>query len=75
MTILTIFAFLLCFFIVCYIKYRSIEDGIRQYKSILLPIMIVFFISASIELYEILQYHLSGFHSINTNMTFDRITL
>ena len=66
MSIITIISFLSCVSIVLYIRLNGIDHGIEKFRKPLLIFMIIFFISAGIEIYEIANYHFSGFHKIPT---------
>lgn len=67
MSIVTVVSFLSCFFIVTYIRWNRIENGIEKFKTSLLVLMIIFLVSAGIESIEIAKYYLNGFHKINTD--------
>lgn len=67
MSIVTVVSFLSCFFIVTYIRWNRIENGIEKFKTSLLVLMIIFLVSAGIEFIEIAKYYLNGFHKINTD--------
>ena len=67
MSPITIISFLSCFFIVAYIRWNRIENGIEKFKTPLLIFMIIFMVSAGIETIEIAKYYLNGYYKINVN--------